>query len=158
MVASSPAGSPSSARAPSGVSSSWMPNWYPSWRISAGAACSPPASAVKRCRRLARVGHGGEVDGAAERDDERQVAGGQPAMHAWFGAFDPVATVAGHQRAQPWLRSRDDALDQGLTHVSRVRRRSDSLRCAALPTHFCPARRRLCTLIEAAARVPGGFA
>ena len=43
MLASSAAGIPSSARAPSGVSANWIPDWLPSWVIMAGEVCSPPS-------------------------------------------------------------------------------------------------------------------
>ncbi len=41
-LASSPAGRPSRARAPSGLRYTWIPDWRPSCVISAGAVCRPP--------------------------------------------------------------------------------------------------------------------
>ena len=49
MLASSPAGMPSSARAPSGLTASWMPDCDPSWLISAGDGVQAADAARRTC-------------------------------------------------------------------------------------------------------------
>ena len=91
---SSPAGMPSSRRAPRAVSSSWMPWWRPLWRIMAGGGVEPTDEREERLRRLGRVRHGDDVDGLVEGHDQGQVLGRQAAVDAWPADHLVVADVA----------------------------------------------------------------
>ena len=79
---SSRAGSPSNARQPAGVSSTVTPSRRSSYAISADEACKPPRTHRYRSGDWAGSVWADDVDLGPDADDERQVPGGEAAVHA----------------------------------------------------------------------------